>query len=374
MSVLREAEIIIYLSILIAYWGGTVRKLLFFGSLAFAALLISYPAEAFEAAFQAMCTWATGFAPSLFPFFLLLPALTCDEALAFYEKAFARVLPGLFGLPGRAASAVSIALLAGSPAGSIAAARVIAAGGVSLAEGKRLQVFASGLSPMFLLSAVGIGLFHDSALGAVLMRSQMLAYVASALIFKHLFRADEAAMIPATAQEKARAGGIAQSVQQLAGVCGYMVLFATIARLLTALISRPGLAAPLLGVLEVAGGLNALNALPISVPSRAVLFTALSCFGGVCVGVQNRAKLSNVALSPLEFLLAKLLHALLGALFTLMQLNFFSGAPGAAVDPLAPLFVAAFAGLAASACVFFDLYKQRRQVALEKLTHAREGR
>lgn len=344
-----------------------MKKVMFFGALALAILLMLYPAEAFEAAFQAMCTWATSFAPSLFPFFLLIPALTCNEALAFYEKVFGRLLPSLFGIPGRGASAACVGLLAGSPAGSIAAARVISAGGFSLAQAKRLAILASGLSPMFLLSAVGVGLFKNREVGAILMRSNILSLLSCAFVLKFAFRRDENTAVPKDASHSSEGGaGILASVQQLAGVCGYMVLFATVAKLLSILCGSPSLAAQLLGVLEIAGGVNALSKLDMPYEVRVVLYSALCCFSGVCVIVQNRIKLKFVRMRTVEFAGAKFFHAVLGAFFAYLQLKLFPPSAAKAkqtADSLPPLYAAAIVTILVSACVFFDLRKHRGQAA-----------
>ena len=79
--------------------------------LAVAALLL-WPETALNAGREAMRTWAASVAPALFPFLLLMPALTGAEAARAYEALLGRWMRPLLGLPGAAAPAGAVGLLA----------------------------------------------------------------------------------------------------------------------------------------------------------------------------------------------------------------------------------------------------------------------
>ena len=97
-------------------------------ALAGAALMIlmlwRFPDQARSAALEALSVWLHSVAPGLFPFFVLMPALTCPEAIQLYERILGRVMRPLLGLSGRTAAAFGVSLLAGSPAGAAALARL----------------------------------------------------------------------------------------------------------------------------------------------------------------------------------------------------------------------------------------------------------
>lgn len=85
------------------------------GALGLAFLMMMWPDTALEAAQGAMYTWVKSVAPALFPFLTLLPALTSPAAREMYERALGWAMRPLFGLSGRAAPALLIGLMAGSP-------------------------------------------------------------------------------------------------------------------------------------------------------------------------------------------------------------------------------------------------------------------
>jgi hypothetical protein len=159
--------------------------------LIFAALLILNPTGALDAARQALGVWATSFVPALLPFFAVTPALSSDEAAALYSRLLGRPFGALFGCPGHLAGAALIGLMAGSPAGAIAAGRLRRrATGAQLT---RAALLASGVSPGFLISAVGASMLGDANLGAILLRSLLGALGIGGLILRCAFSDDPTA-------------------------------------------------------------------------------------------------------------------------------------------------------------------------------------
>ena len=149
------------------------------------ALLLAFPGPALEAALEAMELWARAFAPALFPFFAVTPALCCPEAAALYERALGRVMEALFGCPGRAAAPLAVGLMAGSPAGAAALSRV--KDSMTGAQATRALLLSAGLSPAFLVSSLGGAMLGNPALGAVLLRSQIGAVLLGGLLLKRAF-------------------------------------------------------------------------------------------------------------------------------------------------------------------------------------------
>ena len=146
------------------------------GALA-AALLLMRPEAAVNGAREAMAHWYYAVAPSLFPFMALMPLLTCEAALSAYESALGGIMERAFRLPGAAASALVIGMVAGSPAGCVAAARVAGRCRLSRGQFERLSLACCGLSPAFLISGVGAAMLGDPAAGRLLLRSQMLSQI-----------------------------------------------------------------------------------------------------------------------------------------------------------------------------------------------------
>ena len=303
----------------------------------FAALLLASPVDALSAARQAISVWAMSFVPALLPFFAVTPALSSDEAARFYAKVFGRAFEALFGCPGRLSGAALIGLMAGSPAGSIAAGRL--RGNATGAELTRGALLASGVSPGFLISAVGAAMLGDAHLGAILFRSQLGALLVGGLLFRRAFSGGAPTLPPPPASapkgDALTGAGIA-----MLSVCAHMVVFAVAARLIAKFLPA-GCEPGILSLMEVSGGCAALAAAPLSRAARLVIIAAACGFGGLAIMAQNLRKLPGVKWQ--WYLSGKVLHGALCAGLCWAQLGLKLPA-----IPLPPI---SWEGSAAAACL-----------------------
>ncbi len=278
-------------------------------------MLMVYPEEAAQAARQAMQIWASSFAPALFVFFLILPALSTPEALSAYEKLFSGVTGRLFGCPGRAAGAIMVSWMAGSPAGATALKR--AKGGMTRGELSRAAVVVSALSPGFLVGSVGAGMLGSPSAGYILAKAQLLSLIAGALLMRRAWAGDDRPVAAAVEQGVSREGPVFQAVRGVLTVCGYMVGFAVLARLVSCVI--PAADAFLLPLLEVTGGGAQLAGALADFETRLLAIAAVCGLGGLSILTQNLNQLPEAPWWRLA--LGKLLHAALMTLFTYVQLR-----------------------------------------------------
>lgn len=360
----------------------------------FLVFLLCDPAGAAEAARGAMRTWAESVAPALFPFMAVLPVLTGVEARQLYMRALTRPMRALFALPGQSAAAVSVALLSGSPAGAIACAHV--ADSMSPREFRRMALTCCGMSPVYLISGIGVSLLHGQKAGFLLAGSQLAAQIISGIALRFLPDARKngdpgtragrspessrsggiaAAHGGATSRNSriavschnrtvaARGGGTAAAKPAVSGafsaenaqinrphrlqrvenplraaainlmqVAGYMALFAVIARFAGNLLGEKAGKFALMA-LDLPGGAVIAAALPISFPAKMALLGGMSGFGGVCLAAQNMAVLGPMGVRWAEYLSVKCAHAAVCA-----ALCFLGAVHLPALQPAAPAF------------------------------------
>lgn len=309
--------------------------------LALAGLLLARPGEASAGALAAAERWRVAVAPAIFPFLALLPLLTGDEAAAVYRRLLGGWMDRLFGLPGAAAPALVIGMIAGSPAGTMAARRVAGRSGMTRGQLHRLAAALPGFSPAFLLGGVGAGLLGSAAQGAVLLRAQVLTQLTLLALLRRAWR-NRAEPVPppgeAEESQPVRAAALA-----VVGVCGWMALFGALAG---AARSLAGPAADaLLCLMDVPSGAGTVCALPLPGEARLVLLAALCGSGGACVGMQNLSALKGCGMRPAEYFTARLPAAALCAGFTALQLR-LGDLPPLPLRPPLPVSALAAAALA----------------------------
>lgn len=248
----------------------------------FASGLVMYPEACAAAARGAMNTWATAVAPALFPFAAVMPFITCDEARYVYNRIFGRITGSLFGLPGAAASAIVAGMLSGSPAGALAVARVAEAEGLTKGQTARLAGIACGVSPVYLISVLGVSLNGSAIMGWRLAGAQLAAQVVAGIMLRKLNGGGEE--VGACVNNMNTDRPVAAAVNAALRVCGYMVLFSVGIKL---------------GEMALGQGLLRVAAF-IDLPSGAgycndgVVLAAAAGFGGVCICAQNMAVLRGM--------------------------------------------------------------------------------
>lgn len=273
-------------------------RLRWLGGLALMGLLLSDPRAASRGAAEAMAYWYGSVAPALFPFLALMPLLTCQEAARAYEFLFGRAMTVLFDLPGGAAPAMLVGMVAGAPAGALAARRVAAHSGMNRGQLHRLAMSASGFSPAFLVSGVGAGMLGSAALGWRLLASQALAQLTMALLLRRAWL--ERVQPVEAAAERDEAQPIRAAALSLLTICGYMALFGALSAVAGGWVGERW-AKGLLCLLDVPSGARIAAALPIGEEGRVALLAGMCGFGGLCLAAQGLGALKGCGMCPIEY-------------------------------------------------------------------------
>ena len=327
-------------------------------ALALMALLLARPQAAALGALRAMAAWAASVAPAVFPFLALMPLLTCDEAARAYEKLLGGLTARLFRLPGAAAPAMVIGMVAGVPAGPLAARSVAARTGLDRGQLQCLAIAAMGFSPAFLISGVGAGMLGSAALGWRLLLGQLLTQLTLLVATRRLWRDRLQPVEPLP--EEAEASPVRSAVLVALTVCGYMALFGALTGALRAWIGR-GASNALLCLLDVPSGARLLAASGVEARIKLPLLAGMCGFGGICVAAQNLRALKGCGIPAGEYLAARLLAAGLCAGFVALMAR-FDGSARLPFDAVRqnPLAAAALVACALSVPV---LVKMRKSIS-----------
>lgn len=330
------------------------------GAAFFLLLICLNPASAVIAASDSLYIWASSVVPSLLPFLIATPALTCPEVAQLLSR-ISRGFFRLFRLPEHSTGVLFIGLLSGSPGGAAALSTMNRSPSDSAGALLRASLMASGASPAFLLNGIALGMLNEPYIGWLLFRAQIGAILLTGLLLRSFGRERPCIL---SIREHPRSGAVLSAMLTLLTIGGYMTLFSVLARQLSTLLS-PALETPLLAILELAGGCNALAALPVAMDLKLPLISAAACFGGISVYAQCLSFLKPLGIDPLEYAVGKLFQAALCALLTFLQLKI----PLKGIDPLMG------AMLCLSVLIFilmlytlFQWHKKRNSVNNEKAT------
>ncbi len=288
------------------------RLLAFLLCVAFGAVLLCYPRAAANGISRGLSVCGGVIVPAVFPFLVLGGVLVRSGAAEAVGRRLSGFTRRVFGVSGCGAPVILIAFIGGFPAGAAAIAGLRRRGALTAQEGQHLLRFCVGGGPGFIVSAVGVGLCDNAAVGWILYGANVLSALLIGVIFADRRRTVPTVhtTAPADPLPSAFVGAVTAACETVLTMCGFVLFFSAVLSLLDAM----GLTSLWLScILEVSNGCAAVSAHPLA---PLLLGFALG-FGGISVLCQITAAVRGCGILSRSFFLFRILHGLLGGCLSL---------------------------------------------------------
>lgn len=310
--------------------------------------LLFYPQESMSAAKDGLALCYNVIIPSLFPFFVL-SSLVVELGLAGYlGRALEGIMRPLFNVGGACASAFALGFIGGYPVGAKTAISLYEKGMCTKTEAERLLAFCNNSGPAFILGVVGAGVFGSSQVGVLLYLAHAAASVCIGILFRFYKaggkkRREEKATPQFHAERFTAAftGSVKNSFFSTLNICAFVIFFTVVIRLLFLSGILPTLAdllgalfAPLgfnrawaermlTGFLEISSGVWTLSGSG-ALAGRLSMAAFMLGWAGVSVHCQVLSFIGGSGLSVKTYLIGKLLHGGLSAVFVALLSRLFA--------------------------------------------------
>ena len=276
--------------------------------------------------------------PSLFPFMVASELIVLSGAAEYIGRFLKKPFTRLFGVGGDGASAFLLGMVCGFPVGTRASLSLYKRNRISRGEFSRLICFSNVPSSAFIISAVGTTLFGCRAFGIALYCITLISALIIGIILNVIYGDEEKEEKDAQKQtltdkkalEKSGissfSGAVLSAANAMLGVCAFVVFFSVFTGLLGNLLEGIGASqmakAWLFSLFELTGGVAASASVkPISL---AVLIAAFAVgWSGISVHFQVASFCDGVNVRFGRYILSKLLHGALNALFCWLYMRFF---------------------------------------------------
>ena len=139
--------------------------------------MVIQPKIVFDGSISGLNAWWKIVFPSLLPFFIASEILMKLGLVRFLGVLLEPVMRPLFNVPGAGAFVLVIGFTSGFPIGSMVTAQLRQQGLCTRVEAERLMSFTNNSSPLFMLTAVAVGMFGRPDLGIVIAGSHYLANI-----------------------------------------------------------------------------------------------------------------------------------------------------------------------------------------------------
>ena len=299
--------------------------------------------------------------PALLPFFISSELLMGYGVIQFMGVILEPIMRPLFNLPGVSSFVMAVGYTSGFPISASLAARLRKEKLCTRLEAERLMCFTNNASPLFMLVAVGAGMFYNARLGVLIALCHYAANLLLGLLLRfygrddpkcvtrivergHLFQKALREMKKAH-RANARPFGrmlgdaITSSVNKLLVIGGFVIVFSIIIKLsvLTGIMSIITKAMSLVtmplgftgsavnsigyGFFEITLGAKAAAEAAAPLIQRLIAAGIILGWSGVSVLAQVSAMISETDLKMGLFIFCRLLHAVFAGLFSYLLLQ-----------------------------------------------------
>lgn len=297
------------------------------------ASIILNPAHAVNYALDSLGICYEVIIPSLFPFFVCSGLLVYSGFCDSLSRIMHPVMKPLFNVGGAGASAFVLGILSGYPLGALTACRLYEASYLSKSETERLLAFCNNSGPLFILSAVGVSMYHSLKLGIILYLSHIIAALFVGIIMRRFGKEKHNAPRLCMSTKQLSGGEIfktviANSLNSILTVCGVIIFVSVVSKLLLGLIPARGIFRILiLGGFEFVSGLSELSKASVPMLAKLILSAWIVGFAGLSVHLQVMAVVAGHGLSLLPYILGKIIHGIVSAVTAGTLYMLFSPAP-----------------------------------------------
>lgn len=299
----------------------------------------------------ALC--ANSVIPSLFPFFIATELLNYTNIISILEKHFNKIMKPFFNVSGHGAYAFIMGIISGYPVGAKIATDLRINNLCSKSESERLLAFTNNSGPLFIIGTVGISLFGNTAIGALLFITHILGSLTVGFLFRFwklkeknppVFKQNnKTSFVQPKIKDlgKILSSSITKAVSSVILISGFVVFFSVVISILNnskilyfiSLLFKPisnllnldfAFVKPFLsGLIELTNGLQAISQISVkSISTNIVLCALLLGFGGISIMLQVFSIISKSDLSIKPYILGKILHGLFAAIYTYLFIRY----------------------------------------------------
>lgn len=272
--------------------------------------------------------------PTMFPFMVICNMIINLDGIKLYSKILGPLLCKPLGLSYPCSFALVASFLCGYPLGAKYSTDLYKKGLISHDEFLRLLNIASNIGPLFLLGAVGTSMLGNSTLGYLLLIPSYLSVFVIGIITKNKKRENSLSLSNHNIEENKSSYNLGEVIKKsiedaainILVLCGYVIIFSVIIRMVKTLFFTPETLSTLsnllnipgdifsglfLGGIEVTNGCNIIASSNLSLLGKLSLISFLSSFGGLSIIAQTSSFFYKEKVSMIKYFSYKVLQGII---------------------------------------------------------------
>ena len=297
-------------------------------------LLIIDPKNNIEACLRGIMLWGKSVLPTLLPFFFLTSLLAHLNFVQKLGSKFSPLTQRLFRTDGISGYIYIMSVISGYPVGAKTTAELYENGVLSRGQAIKITTFTSTSGPLFIIGAVGVGMFGNSKLGYLILLSHIIGAFLNGLLYRNLApSATTNCKISILNKPNFLEDSMYNSIKSVLVVGGYIAIFYMLISMLNtynllypfySFISlvfhiEPATASALVnGIIEITRGCSDLSMLALSQKQALAFCTGLISFGGFSILIQAFTFLSKFKMPFRFYLLSKTTQTIISVIISVL--------------------------------------------------------
>lgn len=282
--------------------------------------MILSPSFYLQTTLDGISAWALNVLPSLLPFVFFTKLLSSFGLIEKLSSFFAKPIKKLFNAPALSAYTFLSSIISGYPVGAKVTADLYQSGKISRTDACKMLSFSSTSGPMFVIGAVGAGMFGNALAGYIIFSTHVLGAFLNGLLYRKIKLKEFDTKATKKEEKSFNLSSIVLDTSLSVITVGtiiaiFFVVISSLSPLLSFLPSP--VSAFCGGLIEITRGcLDIANAMPLSLGIISASF--IISFGGISTMMQTYALTSEIKMPIKLMVLQKLTHALLSCLISII--------------------------------------------------------
>lgn len=302
-------------------------------------ILLIFSKDNFENVKKSVSIFISSIIPSLFPFIFFTEFILNTDILGTIQKTCGKFLSKFFNISEKSSPAVITGFLCGFPMGAKTVSKLYEDSEISKYEADKLLLFINNCNPAFILSTIGIGIFHNIYIGILLATSH---YISSILIGILIRKKQPSTIIHKKVQNlnsfnqnnKSRNENLFEIIKKcikstfvtLSMILGFMIIFNLLFCILDNILKFMNISnstsSIISGLFEVTGGANNVVNSTLDIKTKIIVTSFLLGFSGMCIISQIYSCISKYNFSFNKLVISKFIHGILSMVITYIVLTY----------------------------------------------------
>lgn len=268
--------------------------------------------------------WLYNLVPSILPFYIISDLLInygfIDILKVILEKPFNKI----FKLNGNSIFVIIFSMLTGFPSGAKYISDLLKENLISLEEANKIIKFCHFSNPLFIINIIGVNILGNKLLGYFILISHFLSNFIIALIYrKNSVKNVTKRTFNQEKFSKIFTKSIISASNALLIILGNIITFKILIKILFKYFNF-GISKYIISlIIEITSGLFSLKNLSINIYIKALIITSTISFGGLCIHSQVYGILSETKINYKNYLIGRILQALIAPVILLLILFFY---------------------------------------------------